>query len=145
MILIALAIGAVLIVAAIRNSQADLFTALGQDVPPFVVWAAAIFAIGAVGYIPGLKPASRGLLALVILVIVLTNYQAILSGFQSAWQSPAKVGSGAASAGASALGSGNPGAILGSVASIFGGSTGADPTSGFAGAAPALSSALSVV
>lgn len=81
MLLVALLIGAVLIVSAIRNSQATLFSSLAEDVPGFVVWGAAILAVGAIGYIPGLKPASRGLLALVIVVIIMDNYQAILSGF----------------------------------------------------------------
>lgn len=84
MILVALVIGVVLIVAAIRNSQGALFSALGQDIPGFVVWAAAIVAVGALGFIPGLKPVSRGLLALVLIVIVLNNYQAILQGFTTA-------------------------------------------------------------
>lgn len=84
MLLVALLIGVVLIVSAIRNSQAALFADLSTDAPGFVVWAAAIFAVGAVGYIPGLKPISRGLLALVLLVIVLKNYQTIIAGFQSA-------------------------------------------------------------
>jgi hypothetical protein len=83
MILVALLIGVVLIVAALRNSQAALFTALGQDVPGYVVWAAALFAVGAIGYVPGMKPISRGLLALVLIVIILNNYQNILNGFQA--------------------------------------------------------------
>ena len=88
MILVALILGVILIVAAIRNSQGALFAALGVDVPGFVVWAAAIFAVGVVGYVPGLKTVSRGLLALVIVALVLNNYQKILAGFQSAWQNP---------------------------------------------------------
>lgn len=88
MIFLALIIGVVLIVAAVRNSQGALFTALMQDVPDFVVWAAAIIALGAVGYVPGLKPVSRGLLMLVITVIVLRNYKNVLTGFQTAWKNP---------------------------------------------------------
>lgn len=95
MILIALMIGIILVVAAIRNSQASLFSALATDVPQFVVWAAALLALGMIGFIPGLKPVSRGLLALVIVVIVLRNYQGILAGFSSA----AKVGSSTATTG----------------------------------------------
>lgn len=98
MILVALFIGVILIVAAIRNSQGALFTALSTDVPGFVVWAAAIFAIGAVGFIPGLKAPSRGLLALVLLVLILKNYQGIVSGFQSAWTNPPQASSGQAGA-----------------------------------------------
>jgi hypothetical protein len=90
-ILVALILGVILIVAAIRNSQGALFAALGVDVPGFVVWAAAIFAVGVVGYVPGLKTVSRGLLALVIVALVLNNYQKILAGFQSAWQHPTPV------------------------------------------------------
>jgi hypothetical protein len=93
MILIALLIGVIVIVAAIRNSQGALVSALGQDVPGFVIWAAALFAVGAVGYVPGLKPVSRGLLALIILVLILRNYQAVISGFQAAWTSPPAAGS----------------------------------------------------
>ena len=82
--LIALLIGIVLIVSAVRNSQGALFTALEADVPKFVIWAAAILAVGAIGVVPGLKPVSRWLLALVIVVIVVNNYQRLVSGFQSA-------------------------------------------------------------
>lgn len=88
MILVALLIGIILIVAAVRNSQGALFDALYQDVPGFVVWGAALFAIGAIGFIPDLKPVSRGLLILVIVVIVLHNYQKIIQGFQNLWQNP---------------------------------------------------------
>lgn len=89
MILILLLIGAVLVVSAIRNSQGALFTALSTDAPGFVIWAAAIVAVGAVGFIPGLKPVSRGLLALILLVIFLKNYQTIIAGFQGADKSAA--------------------------------------------------------
>jgi hypothetical protein len=88
MILIALFIGVIIIVAAFRNSQGALFSALYQDVPGFMVWAAAIFAIGAVGFIPGLKPVSRGLLALVITVIILNNYKNVIKGFEDLWEHP---------------------------------------------------------
>ena len=83
MILVALIIGIILIVAAVRGTQNQLFAALMTDVPGFVIWAAAIFAVGVIGFVPGLKPISRGLLALVLVVIVLNNYKAILAGFAS--------------------------------------------------------------
>lgn len=88
--LIALFLGIVLIVAAVRNSQGALFTALETDVPKFVVWAAAIIAVGVIGAIPGLKPVSRWLLALVIVVIIVNNYQRLVKGFQNGWQNSAK-------------------------------------------------------
>jgi hypothetical protein len=86
MAFLALLIGAVLIVAAIRNTHGQLLSALGQDVPGFAVWGAAIFGLAVIGFVPGLKPVSRGLLALVIVVIVLTNYRQILGGFQGVWK-----------------------------------------------------------
>jgi hypothetical protein len=90
MSLIALIIGLVLIIAAVRNSQGALFTALEADVPKFVVWAAAIIAVGAIGAIPGLKPVSRWLLALIVVVIIVNNYKKLVTGFQDAWQNSAK-------------------------------------------------------
>lgn len=81
MILVVLAIGIVILVASLRGTYSALFTAIGTDVPGFVVWAAAIVALGALGFIPGLKPVSRGLLALVVVVLVFQNYQNIIAGF----------------------------------------------------------------
>lgn len=143
MILVLLFIGVVLVIAAFRNSQGALFTALYEDVPGFVVWAAAIFAIGAVGFIPGLKPVSRGILALVIVVIVLRNYKNIITGFQNMWTDPPK----AAPAGGTAQtnGTSNTGTgsitgnsaidnILSSVQSFGGNGAGVDNLAGITGA-----------
>lgn len=80
-----LLIGAILVVAAIRDSHGDLFSALATDVPAYAVWATAIIAIGSIGFVPGLKPVSRGLLVLVLVVLVLRNYQPIIAGFNTAW------------------------------------------------------------
>lgn len=140
MILIALVIGIILIVAAIRNSQAALFTALGQDVPAYVVWAAAIVAVGAVGWIPGLRPVSRGLLALVILVIILRNYQGILAGFQNAAAPSAATNAPAATNGSSTAGAVQPNGVGGTISDAistiahqFDATTGLGDMSGFGG------------
>lgn len=82
MALIALLIAVVLIVSAIRGTQGDLMTALRQDVPAFAIWAAALFGVAVIGYVPGLKPVSRGLLALLVVVLILSNYQRLLAAFQ---------------------------------------------------------------
>lgn len=89
MILIVLFIGTILLVAALRNTYGALFSDLGQDVPKFITWAAAILALGAIGFVPGLKPISRGLMALVLLVIVFQNYSDILKGFGAVSKAPA--------------------------------------------------------
>lgn len=121
MILVALLIGVVLIVAAIRNSQDALFKAIATDVPEFVVWAAAIVALGVIGFIPGLKPVSRGLLALVIIVIVLNNYKNILSGFTNAWKSPP-----AASGATASTSEGTAGLMGQALGSVLSGTAGLD-------------------
>jgi hypothetical protein len=97
MIIVALLIGVVLVIAAIRGSQSTLFSALATDVPAFVVWAAAIFAVGAIGFVPGLKTPSRLLLGLVIIVLIVNNYQAILAGVQNVSSSGAGVSSSSSS------------------------------------------------
>lgn len=91
--------GLVLVVAAIRGTEGTLFQALGTDVPGFAIWAAAIIAIGVVGFIPGLRAVSRGLLALVIFVLILKNYSGILGGFQNAWKGAAAQGQAGEAAG----------------------------------------------
>lgn len=90
MILILILIGVILLVAAIRDTQGDLFTALGQDVPAFGTWAAAIIALGVLGFVPGLKPVSRALLGLVLVVLIVNNAPAIAAGFDHAWNKSGK-------------------------------------------------------
>lgn len=80
---ILLLIGAVIAIAAFNNSQGDLVTELEADVPPFIKWGLAVFAVGALGWIPGMSQISRWLLALVVMVLVLSNYQQIIAGFQA--------------------------------------------------------------
>lgn len=64
--------GVVLLIAAVRNTQQDLFLLLAKDFTGknnFIYWVLAILIIGAVGYIPRLKPVSDGFLILVILTL----------------------------------------------------------------------------
>jgi hypothetical protein len=84
MALVVVAIAVILIVTAIRDTYVQLGQALATDVPPFMIWAAAIIAIGALGYIPNFEKPSRLLMGLVIMVIILTNYSQIIAGFQAA-------------------------------------------------------------
>lgn len=69
-------IGLVAIIIAVRGTQKTAFQLLGSEFTGqnnFVVWAAAIVILGALGYAPGIKPVARGLLGLVLLVMILTN------------------------------------------------------------------------
>jgi hypothetical protein len=79
-----LLIGAVALVAAMRNTQGDLATALETDVPAFGKWGLAIVGVGALGWVEGMRTISRGLVALVLVVLVLVNYKALFAGFQGA-------------------------------------------------------------
>lgn len=69
-----LIIGIWLLVSGVRNTQDMLFALLkgdftGQD--NFIFWLIAILIIGAIGYVPKLKPISTGFLVLIILVLFL--------------------------------------------------------------------------
>jgi hypothetical protein len=77
---VALIIGAIIVVVAFNNSASGLATELETDIPGFFKWGAAIAAILALGYIPGVRTPSRWLLGLVLIVILLKNYQQIFSG-----------------------------------------------------------------
>lgn len=129
MVLVILFLGVVLLVAGIRGTYHDLFAALGTDVPGYIVWGAAILAVGAIGLIPGLKPISKGLLGLILVVLIVNNYQKVIAGFHSAVSAgeakgaaPATPSTTAAPAAASSSSSGgiNVGDIL-SLASLAGG------------------------
>lgn len=119
MAFLALLIGVVLIVSAIRNTHGNLLSALIVDVPGFAIWGAALLAVSLIGFIPGLKPVSRGLLWLVLTVLILRNYKNILASFQGTWQgaeaqaatpAPASSGSSTPFAGAGGGGFGGGGA-----------------------------------
>jgi hypothetical protein len=73
-------IGIVLLVTAIQGTTSQLGTMLSQDIfgggtttGSFVFWIVAIVGIGAVGYVPRLKPFSDAFLILVIIVLFLAN------------------------------------------------------------------------
>lgn len=69
-------IGTVLLVSSVRNTQGDLYTLVKGDFTGdnnYLYWMVSILVIGAVGYIPTLKPLSRMFLGLVILVLFLSH------------------------------------------------------------------------
>jgi hypothetical protein len=69
-------VGIVLLVAGVRDKQGDLFTLAKGDFTGknnFFFWSGSILAVGAVGYIPRLKPVSDGFLVLVVVVLFLHN------------------------------------------------------------------------
>lgn len=77
--------GVVLLIATIRNTQQQLFLLLANDFTGkdnFIYWFISILIIGAIGYIPKLKPISDGFLVLVILVLFLRKGTGFFDMFQ---------------------------------------------------------------
>lgn len=86
--------GILLIVSALKNTQHKLGEQLALDVlgkDGFLLWAICILAIGAIGWIPGLKPASRNLLWLLLVVILVRN-GGIWANAETALQSASALG-----------------------------------------------------
>lgn len=72
--------GIILIIASVSNrlvaGNPSLMSLVKDDFTgdaPFWKWILAILLIGSIGYIPNLRPISRGFMALVILVFALNN------------------------------------------------------------------------
>jgi hypothetical protein len=68
--------GAVMLVAGIRNTYADLWNLVRNDFTSqggFISWIAAIAVVGAMGYIPKLKPLSIAFMTLLLIVLVISN------------------------------------------------------------------------
>lgn len=94
--------GSLLLVSGVRGTQAELFALLKKDFTGpnnFAYWIVAIMAIGAVGYVPKLKPVSDSFLVLVIIVLFLHNkgffaqFQRQLAESRTATPAPATGGS----------------------------------------------------
>lgn len=71
-----IAIGLLLVIAAYNNTQDVLGSQLKKDFSGstgFVYWIAAIIIVGAIGYIKPVQTVSRAMLALILVVIFLTN------------------------------------------------------------------------
>ena len=66
----------VLLVAGVRGTHKDLFELLKGDFTGeqnFFYWVVSILAVGAIGYVPNLKPLSNAFIVLIILVMFLSN------------------------------------------------------------------------
>lgn len=70
--------GIILIVAAYRKKQGDLFALLKDDLfgdSNFIMWSLSIVLLVSLGYIKQLKPITDAFLVLIILVIIVRNYR----------------------------------------------------------------------
>jgi len=123
-------VGLMLLSAGLKGTEHELGQQLQNDLlgsSGFIGWALAIIGLGAIGYIPIFEKASKYLLLLLFIVIVVRN-GGIFQQFQGAVQdavatgpapavTPVPLGSGSGSGSSSASGSGASGA-LSSLASI---------------------------
>ena len=69
-------VGILFVVVGYRGTQNDLLSLLKGDFTGprnFIYWVISILVIGAVGYVPRLKPISDGFLVLVLLVLFISN------------------------------------------------------------------------
>lgn len=138
--LLFLVIGLILIVTVVRGTLGDFAANLKSDLTGgFLKWVAAIIVIGALGYAAPLKEPSRYLLALVALVIMLTNGTGFISKFaqqiSNPGTSPAPAPAGgnanlpsipvsSGSGSSSSSGGGSGGGLLGGLMGGGGGSSG---------------------
>lgn len=83
-----LIIGIVLLVAGARGQSENLLQLVDEDflsTGGYIPWAISILGIGAVGYIPKMKPISDAFMALVVVVLILAN-KGFFTNLQSAVQ-----------------------------------------------------------
>lgn len=131
-----------LLVVAVRGTQAQLFGQLASDLPGFAKWLGALLLIGLIGYIPGMETISNGLLALVFVVLVLApSNRNAFANFAAAFKAPPAPTTAPPAAtqplgqylpiqlfGSSGSAQGTTGAITGAVAGGGGGVPGGAPT-----------------
>lgn len=86
--------GILLLVAGVRDTQGDLFAQVKKDFTGknnFSEWVLAILLIGALGYIPKVKPFSVALLSLVMLSIFIKKGTGFFGQLSSAVNATANV------------------------------------------------------
>lgn len=69
-------VGIVLLVSALRGTSGSLFAALKADFTGtgnYIYWVVAIFVVGSIGYIKKLQPMSDAFLALLLVVLMISN------------------------------------------------------------------------
>lgn len=69
-------LGVIVLIASVRGTQDQLFSLVKGDFTGpknFIYWTVAILFIGALGYIPKLKPLSVTFMVLIVIVLVLAR------------------------------------------------------------------------
>jgi uncharacterized membrane protein HdeD (DUF308 family) len=82
-------VGILLVVVGINNKIPELVSLVKEDFRPtenvsgFHMWVLAIFVAGALGYVKSFRPVANALLALIIIVMLLSN-KGFFAGFKNA-------------------------------------------------------------
>lgn len=108
-------VGLVLLISSLQGNQDTLFSLLKGDFigqNNFIYWALSILVIGALGYVPNLRPLSRAFMVLVIVALFLKNGTGFFAQFQSAIGSTATVANSAPIDNGTALTNSNVGSVL---------------------------------
>lgn len=103
--------GLLLIVSAVRGKTDSLYVLIKNDftgTDSFVPWIISIFFIGALGYVPSIRPITNAFLVLVIIVLFLSN-----GGFFAKFMQQTGIGTNTGSISGS-----NVGAGLGNISSL---------------------------
>lgn len=83
-------IGVMLMISAIQGTTGTLFSLLKSDFTGsdnFVLWIVAIMIVGSIGYIKKIQPISDAFLALILVVLFLSN-KGFFAQFMTAIQNP---------------------------------------------------------
>jgi hypothetical protein len=114
---ILIALGILFLVVAVQGTQGTLFTLLKSEFVgnnSFVVFAAAFVVLGLIAYIKPVRPVAHALMALVFLVLLLTNGKGFFSQFNAALKNPV--------APSAASNTSTPSLTAGSPVTLYGGS-----------------------
>jgi hypothetical protein len=119
-------IGIIILVSAIRGTSGALFSTLKSDFTGsgnFLYWVIAILVVGSIGYIKKLQPISSAFLALLLVVLFISN-KGFFAQFQSGISGAAATGCTTASTPNTTYGSGGAAAVSNNVLATPGQSTG---------------------
>lgn len=108
-------LGFLFLVVAINGTQGDFFSLLKSEFTGannFVVWIGAIMILGLLGYFRPIRPITHGLIALVFLVLILTQGTGFFDRFNAALKSPVAPSASGGTAPAASM----PGSLISSAA-----------------------------
>lgn len=97
-----LILGIGLVIVAVRGTHQQAFDLLKSEFTGdqnFLTWALALFILGALGYVPVIRPVTRAMLLLVLLVIVLKNGTGLFDRFNQQVRNPINSASGSVTPG----------------------------------------------